>query len=158
MEEKVHNCIFCRIIAGEIPAEFVYEDDTVVAFRDLYPVAPSHVLIVPRFHTDSMLELAKSQDVDDTMARVMFAVSSIAHSEGIAESGFRFIANTGKDGGQTIYHTHFHLIGGSPLGEALLPPESINAPDDHPLSKVPSKRNEPVKPIILPDPPGVAHL
>ena len=82
----------------------------------------------------------------------------IAKSEGIEESGFRFIANNGPDGGQTIYHTHFHLIGGSPLGEALLPPESINAPDDHPLSKVPSKGNEPVKPIVLPDPPGVAHL
>ncbi|HHT44785.1 MAG TPA: histidine triad nucleotide-binding protein [Fastidiosipila sp.] len=158
MEEKVHDCIFCRIIAGEIPAEIVYEDDTVVAFRDLYPVAPTHVLIVPRFHTETILDLAKTEDVDDTMARVMFAVSRIAKSEGIAENGFRFIANTGRDGGQTIFHTHFHLIGGAPLGEALLPPGSIKAPDDHPLSQVPSKGNDPVKPIVLPDPPGIAHL
>lgn len=158
MEQKAHDCIFCRIIRGEVPAEIVYEDDTVVAFRDLYPVAPTHVLIVPRQHTSSMLELAKTPDVDDTMTRVMFAVSAIAKSHGIEESGFRFIANTGPDGGQTIHHTHFHLIGGAPLGEALLPPDSIKAPDDHPLSKIPSKRNEPVKPIVLPDPPGVAHL
>lgn len=152
------NCIFCRIIRGEIPAEIVFEDDTVVAFRDMYPVAPTHVLIVPRLHTETLMDLARSEDGADTMQRVLMAANRIAEAEGVLEKGFRFICNVGPDGGQTIYHTHFHLIGGTPLGDEMLPPAVIAAPDDHPLSQVPSEGNEPVKPIVLPEPPGSAKM
>ena len=152
------DCTFCRIIRGEIPAKFVYEDDTVVAFRDMFPVAPTHVLIVPRAHTDSMLELVREEDASDTMTRILIASTRIAEKEGILESGFRFIANVGPDGGQTIYHTHFHLIGGVPLGESLLPMESVHESDEHPHSTTPAEGHEPVSPIELPEPPGQAHV
>lgn len=114
------DCIFCRIASGEIPSTVVYEDEQVIAFRDLHPVAPTHVLIVPKIHSASILELATNSDAGEVMAHVLTAVKEIASAEGIAESGCRLIANVGTDGGQTIFHTHFHLIGGMPLGIDLI--------------------------------------
>lgn len=117
------DCIFCRIVRGEIPSTIVYEDEQVIAFRDLHPVAPTHVLIVPKAHTNSILRLATAADAAEVMGHVVTAVATIAQAEGIAETGCRLIANVGEDGGQTILHTHFHLIGGMPLGIDLIKKE-----------------------------------
>jgi len=114
------DCIFCKIIAGEIPSKMVYQDDDVVAFQDLHPVAPVHVLIVPRRHSGDILELAGSDAGQDDMVAVLKAAAQVAEISGVAAGGFRLINNCGQDGGQTIRHTHFHLIGGRPFGEKLL--------------------------------------
>lgn len=116
----MHDCIFCKIIAGDIPAKMVYQDDAVVAFQDLHPVAPVHVLIVPRHHAGDILELAGSANGDAVMAAVLKAVPHVAEATGVSAGGFRLINNCGQDGGQTIRHVHFHLIGGRPFGEKLL--------------------------------------
>ncbi len=114
------DCIFCRIIAGEIPAAMVYQDENVVAFRDLHPAAPVHLLIVPKIHCEDLLQLAARKDGADILSGVLRAVPAVAAAAGVAENGFRLINNCGKDGGQTIRHVHFHLIGGRVLGEKLL--------------------------------------
>jgi len=114
------DCIFCRIAAGEIPARKIYEDDEVVAFHDLHPVAPVHVLIVPRHHAGDILDLAADSAGSAVMAAVLRALPAIAETAGVARSGFRLINNCGSDGGQTIRHVHFHLIGGRAFGEKLL--------------------------------------
>ncbi len=104
------NCIFCKIVAGTASAKIVYQDDQVTAFRDIHPVAPTHVLIVPNWHIDSLNELAEA---DQALAgTLLLAARKIAEQEGIAESGYRLILNTGYEGGQTVFHLHLHLIGG----------------------------------------------
>ena len=114
------DCIFCRIAAGEIPAAFVYQDDEVVAFRDIHPAAPVHLLVVPRVHVEDILDLAARTDGPDLLGAVLRAIPAIAAAEGVDKNGFRLINNCGPDGGQTIRHVHFHLIGGRDLGEKLL--------------------------------------
>ena len=116
----MNDCIFCRIIAGEIPAALVYQDEQVIAFRDLHPVAPVHLLIVPRIHAEDMLLLAARPDGEAVLGAVLRALPAIAEAAGVAGSGFRLINNCGHDGGQTIRHVHFHLLGGRLLGEKLL--------------------------------------
>jgi histidine triad (HIT) family protein len=104
------HCIFCKIVAGSASAKIVYKDDQVTAFRDIHPVAPTHVLIVPNRHIDSLNELAEA---DQALAgTLLLAARKIAEQEGIAESGYRLILNTGIEGGQTVFHLHLHLIGG----------------------------------------------
>jgi len=104
------DCIFCKIIAGEVPATIVYRDPQVTAFRDLHPVAPTHILIVPNRHIESVNQLEAE---DEALVGHIFSVARIlAEQEGVHESGFRIINNTGAHGGQTIFHMHFHLIGG----------------------------------------------
>ena len=103
------DCLFCRIAAGEIPATFVHRDETVVAFRDLNPQAPTHVLVVPVRHIVSAAALT---DADGPMLGRLFAVAAdIARAEGL-DNGFRLVANSGPDGGQTVAHLHMHLLGG----------------------------------------------
>lgn len=111
------SCLFCKILAGEIPSAKVYEDEQVFAFRDIAPVAPVHVLIVPKKHMANILELAG----DDTgiANAVVNAVRIIAEQEGVAESGFRVVTNCGRDGAQSVEHLHFHLLGGAKLGEKM---------------------------------------
>ena len=107
------DCIFCKIIAGEIPSTKVYEDETATAFRDINPVAPTHVLIIPNKHIASINELDPE---DEALIGHLFTVAKqIAAEEGIAESGYRLIINTGDDGGQVVYHLHLHLIGGQKM-------------------------------------------
>ena len=112
------DCIFCRIVAGEIPAGIVYQDDTVIAFRDLSPQAPIHILVVPREH------LASVADLDDSRislaGRLLTAIPRVAAAVGGLDGGYRVIANTGSDAGQTVHHLHLHLLGGRPLGEGLV--------------------------------------
>ncbi len=100
------DCLFCRIIAGEIPAAKVYEDEHAIAFRDIDPKAPVHVLVVPRSHVDSIA------DLPDTLAGPMLrAIQAVAAREGVAE-GFRVVTNHGPEAGQSVFHLHFHLLGG----------------------------------------------
>ena len=105
------DCIFCKIAMGEIPSQKVYEDESVVAFKDLSPKAPVHVLIVPKKHIQSV---AHFQTEDKELAAHIFVdvVPKLANELGIAENGFRVVMNTGDDGGQTVHHLHVHLLGG----------------------------------------------
>ena len=104
------DCIFCKIANGEIPSQFVYEDDKCVAFRDIEPQAPFHVLIIPKAHIKSALEI---DDNNSSIIGHIFTVAAkIARQEGIDENGFRLVNNCGKDGGQTVGHLHFHMLAG----------------------------------------------
>ena len=104
------DCIFCKIAAGEIPAERVYEDDAVVAFRDLNPQAPTHVLVIPRQHIATINDV--SPDNEATIGRLFRAARAIAAQEGFAEAGYRTVINCNEAGGQTVFHVHLHLLGG----------------------------------------------
>ena len=108
------DCLFCKIINGEIPSEKVYEDDKVYAFRDVNPQAPIHFLVVPKEHISSALELKDSNK--DVVGHVFMVVSEIAKDMGFDKSGFRIVNNCGKDGGQTVGHLHFHVLAGRNIG------------------------------------------
>lgn len=104
------SCLFCRVVAGEEPADVLHETDTVVAFRDLRPQAPTHVLLIPKEHVEDLTE------IDDEHGAVLVdiakAAAHLAETEGIDESGWRLVANVGPDAGQSVLHLHFHLLGG----------------------------------------------
>ena len=107
------NCIFCKIANKEIPSKFVYEDEQVVAFNDLNPVAPTHVLIVPKEHR---LNLSQYEEKDEQLlGHILTVAAHIARELGLEESGYRVITNAGPDAGQSVMHTHFHLLGGRKL-------------------------------------------
>jgi histidine triad (HIT) family protein len=110
----VSNCLFCRIIAGEIPGNIVYQDDRLVAFRDINPQAPMHVLVVPRRHVASLNDL---DAVDDTLVGEMVRrAAAIAREHGHAERGYRTVFNCNADAGQTVFHIHLHVLGGRVFG------------------------------------------
>ena len=111
------NCLFCKIIAGEIPSSKVYEDDKVYAFRDINPQAPVHFLVVPKEHIASIDEI--NADNQAAAAACLAAIPGIAKSEGLT-NGYRVISNCGDDAGQTVKHLHFHVIGGRVLGEKIV--------------------------------------
>lgn len=111
------DCIFCKIVAGEIPADVLYQDSRVMAFRDINPVAPVHVLIIPKKHIPSLAELPESEA--PLVADMVIVANKLAKDEGIAESGYRLVINSGKQGGQLVPHLHMHLIGGRQLSGAL---------------------------------------
>ncbi|MDJ1121260.1 histidine triad nucleotide-binding protein [Olsenella sp. YH-ols2217] len=113
----MEGCVFCGIANHEIPSTVVYEDDQVIAFRDLEPVAKTHVLVVPKEHYANLIDDVPA----DTLAAMANAVKRVAEADGIEGSGFRVIANTGDDAGQTVHHLHWHVLGGEPLGAGLLP-------------------------------------
>ena len=106
------SCLFCRIVAGEIPAARVAETDDCIAFRDINPQAPVHVLVIPREHVASL----DSANDPATIGRMALLAARIARDEGIAESGYRTVINTNADAGQTVFHVHLHLLGGRHLG------------------------------------------
>ena len=106
------DCLFCKIAAKEIPADFVLETETVVAFRDIAPQAPTHVIVIPRAHFDNAAELANGDK--ELAAQVLQATVDVATLEGLAE-GYRIVTNTGSDGGQSVGHVHFHVLGGRSL-------------------------------------------
>ena len=108
------SCIFCRIVAGEIPANKVLENEHVIAFHDLNPKAPVHVLVIPRRHIESVGSAAPS-DVE-ALGQVLLACREVAQSTGVAESGFRVALNSGPDAGQSVDHLHAHVLGGRSLG------------------------------------------
>jgi histidine triad (HIT) family protein len=106
-------CLFCRIVAGSIPADRLHDDELVIAFRDIAPRAPSHILLIPRRHIPSAAELTEA---DGPLLGRLFAVAAdLARTEGIAEGGYRLVSNVGRWGGQTVEHLHVHLMGGRPF-------------------------------------------
>ncbi|MBO0780786.1 MAG: histidine triad nucleotide-binding protein [Ktedonobacteraceae bacterium] len=107
------NCLFCKIVAGEIPADIVYQDHDVLAFRDIHPQAPQHILIVPRRHIPSMADLTLEDS--SVLARIFMTGARLARDLGL-ENGYRFVTNVGPDAGQSVLHLHFHLLGGRRLG------------------------------------------
>ena len=104
------TCLFCRIVAGGIPADRVAEDDAAIAFRDIAPRAPTHILVVPREHVASAAEL--TPDDGPLLGRLFGMAAELARSEGVAEHGYRIVTNVGRWGGQTVDHLHFHVMGG----------------------------------------------
>ena len=108
-----NDCMFCRIIAGEIPSTKVYEDATAYAFRDINPQAPTHVLIISKEHIESLNDASQSDEV--LLGHLMRLAPKIANQEGIAENGYRTVINTGAESGQTVFHLHVHLLGGRPM-------------------------------------------
>ncbi len=104
------DCLFCKIAAGDIPAKRVYEDDDTVAFRDINPQAPTHILVIPRKHLTSLSHLSEAEDA--LVGRLIRIAAQLARQEGIAGRGYRLVANCGDDAGQSVEHVHFHLLGG----------------------------------------------
>lgn len=111
------ECIFCRIVRKEVPASIVYEDDHVLAFKDIFPQAPVHLLVIPKVHAPNLGEL--SPEAEAAVARIPTTAARLAADHGLSAEGWRLIANTGAHGGQTVFHVHFHLLGGRPLGGKL---------------------------------------
>ncbi len=107
------DCIFCKIVKGDIPSNNVYRDEQVTAFRDINPSAPTHILIVPNQHIDSLNMMIV--DDEPLIGHLFMAAKTIAAQEGIADGGYRLIMNTNADGGQTVFHLHLHLLGGAPM-------------------------------------------
>jgi histidine triad (HIT) family protein len=107
------NCLFCRIVADTVPSAQVYRDDDVIAFRDLNPQAPTHILVIPRRHITGI----NAPDAADgpVLSAMVRAANAVARAEGIAESGFRLVWNVGHNAGQSVFHLHLHLLGGRPL-------------------------------------------
>ena len=112
------DCIFCKIINGDIPSSKVYEDDKIFAFNDISPQAPVHILIVPKEHICCANMI--TPDNADVVAHIFSKMSEIASLAGIKDDGYRIINNCGKNAGQTVFHLHFHLMGGKDLGEKLV--------------------------------------
>lgn len=109
----MNDCLFCKIAAGEIPSDVVLDRGGVVAFRDVNPQAPTHILLIPKEHVRDVTELDASSGA--LLAELVEAANELARSEGIAESGYRLVANVGPDAGQTVFHLHLHLLGGRPM-------------------------------------------
>lgn len=104
------DCLFCRVVAKTIPAKVVHEDDHTLAFDDIHPQAPVHTLVIPKRHVASIQDLG---EVDQTLlAKLLLSCTKVANDKGLADSGFRLVANTGRQGGQTVFHLHFHVLGG----------------------------------------------
>ena len=110
----MNDCVFCKIIKGEIPSEKVYEDDEVIAFKDINPVMPIHILVIPKKHMATLLDVAEEDSY--LISKIFVAINKIAKQIGIEENGFRIVVNCGKDSGQEVMHIHFHLLAGQKMG------------------------------------------
>lgn len=108
------DCLFCKIVAGDIPNDTVYETDTVLAFRDITPRANAHVLVIPKSHEDTLGQMA--EDDPASVAELFTAAREVARLEGIEESGYRVVSNVGADAGQEVFHVHVHVLGAQKLG------------------------------------------
>jgi histidine triad (HIT) family protein len=111
------NCLFCKIAGGEIPSAKIYEDEICVAFNDISPQAPTHILVIPREHFASLDEAGSGHK--ETLGHLLLTAAEIAREKGFAEDGYRVVINTNADGGQTVFHLHVHLLGGRPF---IFPP------------------------------------
>jgi histidine triad (HIT) family protein len=111
------DCIFCKIVAGEIPSDSVYQDEEIIAFRDINPQAPVHIVIIPRKHLASLSRLSQSDSA--LVGRMVAVANKLAEDEGIAEKGYRVVINCGKEGGQLVPHLHMHLVGGRQLSDQV---------------------------------------
>ena len=111
------DCIFCQIVAGEVPTEILYQDEEVVAFRDINPQAPTHLIIIPKRHIPSLADLPEAEL--PLIGHMVDAANQLARREGISESGYRLVVNCGEWGGQLVPHLHMHLLGGRRLADKL---------------------------------------
>jgi histidine triad (HIT) family protein len=112
----MENCLFCKIVKGDIPSTKVYEDEKVLAFRDIAPMAPTHILVIPKTHIGSVAEI--TADNADIVAHIFTVIPEIAKAEGL-EGGYRVVSNCGSDAGQTVHHLHFHILGGKQLSTEM---------------------------------------
>lgn len=111
-EVNMENCLFCKIIAGEIPSTKVYEDDKILAFRDIAPMAPTHILVIPKEHIGGVDEITPENST--VVSYIFEKIAEIARAEGLSD-GYRVVSNIGENGGQTVRHLHFHILGGKKL-------------------------------------------
>ncbi len=107
------DCLFCRIVAGEVPADIVYTDERSVAFRDINPQAPAHVLVIPRDHLESLDEATRNEEA--LLGHLLRVAARVANEQGLSESGYRTVINTGAGAGQSVFHLHLHVLGGRDL-------------------------------------------
>ena len=114
----MNDCIFCKIINGEIPSDKVYEDEEILAFRDITPQMPIHILVIPKKHITSIAKLEISDE--RLVGKIFTVINTIAHDLGIDKTGFRVISNCGEDAGQTVKHLHFHILAGAKMGEKII--------------------------------------
>lgn len=114
----MEDCIFCKIIKGEIPSDKVYEDEDVLAFKDINPATPIHILVIPKKHIKSLIDLEEDDYV--LVGKIQKAINTIAKQLNIEEEGFRVIVNCGKDAGQEVMHLHYHVLAGRKLGEKIV--------------------------------------
>ena len=112
------DCLFCKIVKGEIPSEKVYEDSEILAFKDINPAAPIHILVIPKKHITSIAHIQKEDEA--LIGKIYSVINKIAEELGVKEKGYRVIVNCGKDGGQDVMHLHFHLLAGRKLGEKIV--------------------------------------
>ncbi len=108
------DCLFCKIASGDIPGDIVYQDDDVLAFRDLNPQAPTHILVIPKKHISTINDI-QSEDAE-LIGKMFLSAKQVAQAEGIAEPGYRTVMNCNAEAGQTVFHIHLHLVGGRPMG------------------------------------------
>lgn len=113
----MEDCVFCKIIEGKIPSEKVYEDENVLAFKDINPVAPIHILVIPKKHIEKLIDVKEEDSY--LIAEIFKAINKIVKQLNIEKDGFRVIANCGRDGGQEVMHIHFHIIAGKKLGTKI---------------------------------------
>lgn len=111
--EMVEDCIFCQIVEGKLPSKKVYEDDDLLAFHDISPAAPTHVLVIPKKHISSLDALTEEDQL--LAGKILLGIKKVARQLGLEENGYRVVNNIGKDGGQTVFHIHFHILGGRQL-------------------------------------------
>lgn len=114
----MEDCLFCKIVKGEIPSNKVYEDEEIVAFYDINPAAPIHILVIPKKHIVSLAEIEKEDEI--LLGRMHHVINQIADEKGFKEKGYRVIINCGEDGGQEVKHLHFHILAGTKLGEKIV--------------------------------------
>ena len=114
----MEDCVFCKIIKKEIPADIVYEDDEILSFKDINPAAPIHILVIPKKHITSLAHLQEEDEA--VIGKIYTVINKIAEEKDFKEDGYRVIVNCGKNGGQEIMHLHFHILGGRELGEKIV--------------------------------------
>lgn len=114
----MEDCIFCKIIRREVPSTIVYEDEEIIAFKDIQPAAPIHILVIPKKHIPSLVQLEKEDEI--LIGKIYTIINKIAEEQGVLDKGYRVIVNCGQDGGQEVGHLHFHLLAGKRLGEKIV--------------------------------------
>ena len=114
----MNDCLFCKIIKGDIPSDKVYEDEEILAFKDINPAAPIHILVIPKKHISSLIDIEPEDEM--LIGKIYSVINKIAEQQGVKENGYRVIVNCGEDGGQEVMHLHFHLLAGRELGEKII--------------------------------------
>lgn len=114
----MEDCLFCKIIKGEIPSSKVYEDDEILAFNDINPAAPIHILVIPKKHITSLAHMEKGDEA--IVGKIYGVINKIAEDKGFKENGYRVIVNCGKDAGQEVMHLHFHILAGAKFGDKIV--------------------------------------